>query len=170
MLTLLLGGARSGKSALAERLAAEGGGPVFYLATARVEPDDEDHQARLAVHRERRPADWRTIEAGAGLAEALRSVDPAATVLVDALGSWVAAHHDLVVEVGPVLSALATRTGRTVVVSEEVGLGVHPETSVGRRFRDVLGEVNQAVAAQADDVFLVLAGRTLALQRWEGES
>ncbi len=169
---MLLGGARSGKSALAERMvsaAADGVTRPVYVATAVVDATDADHAARIAAHRARRPAAWTTVDAGADLAGALAMIDPAATVLVDALGSWVAAHPDLVVDVEPVLGALAARRGVTVVVSEEVGLGVHPETPVGRRFRDVLGEVNQAVAAVADDVLLVVAGRVLPLGRWAGE-
>ncbi|MDQ6798415.1 MAG: bifunctional adenosylcobinamide kinase/adenosylcobinamide-phosphate guanylyltransferase, partial [Actinomycetota bacterium] len=84
-------------------------------------------------------------------------------VLVDALGTWVAGAPDLVVDADGFCAALAARHGDTVVVSEEVGLGVHPSSEAGRHFRDVLGLVNQVVAAAADEVLLVVAGRTLAL-------
>ena len=83
-------------------------------------------------------------------------------MLVDALGTWVAAHDDLAVDT-PALVAALQRPGATVVVSDEVGLGVHPSSEVGRRFRDVLGDVNRAVADVADEVLLVVAGRVLPL-------
>ncbi len=158
-LTLVLGGARSGKSAVAERYAATLSAPVTYIATGWA--SDADMAARIAAHRARRGTTWPTVEAGADLAGALRAVS--GTALVDALGTWVAAHADLAVDQHGLLAALRDRAGTTVVVSEEVGLGVHPATEVGRRFRDVLGELNMAVAAQADTVWLVVAGRVLAL-------
>jgi len=86
------------------------------------------------------------------------------TVVLDALGPWVAAVPAFEVDAAELCDALAGRAGDTIVVSEEVGLGVHPATEAGRRFRDVLGELNQAVAAVADEVVLVLAGRALRLE------
>lgn len=189
--TVVLGGARSGKSALAEQLAARvartTGHQVWYLATALPpDPGDVDWSARIAAHRARRPATWTTVEvAGAGdLASRLLAVPGVA--LVDSLGSWVvsssfaeagtvpptsgaldtAGARDLVVEVEGLCSALRQRREQqlaTVVVGEEVGLGVHPATGPGRRFRDTLGTVTQAVAAAADQVVLVVAGRVLVL-------
>lgn len=161
MIVLVLGGARSGKSAYAERVAASLPEPVLYVATARVD-DDADFAARVAAHRARRPASWSTIEAGADLADVVRATD--GTVVLDSLGPWVAAAPDFRVDADAVCHALAGRTGDTVVVSEEVGLGVHPSTAAGQRFRDALGELNQAVAAIADDVVLVVAGRALRLE------
>ncbi|MGE3620447.1 MAG: bifunctional adenosylcobinamide kinase/adenosylcobinamide-phosphate guanylyltransferase [Acidimicrobiia bacterium] len=162
MITLVLGGARSGKSAVAEARAREAGGGVTYLATARPLADDADWAARIEAHRARRPASWTTLEAwGTELGPILARAT--GTVLVDSLGTWVAGHDDLDPDPAPVLAALVARAGTTVVVSDEVGWGVHPATEVGRRFRDVLGEVNQAVAAVADEVVLVVAGRTLRL-------
>lgn len=161
MITLVLGGTRSGKSAVAERLAARRGLPVTYLATAVADPGDADLAARIAAHRARRPPAWTTREAGADLPAVLRATR--GTVLVDALGTWVAASPDLAVDAGGLCAALVERAGDAVVVSDEVGLGVHPATEVGRRFRDVLGELNQAVATVADEVLLVVAGRTLPL-------
>ena len=137
MIVLVLGGARSGKSAMAERLAAGLEGHVTYVATAPVA--DDDFAARVAAHRRRRPPGWATVECGPG------------PELPDTLAALVA--------------ALRGRRGGTVVVSEEVGLGVHPSTEPGRRFRDVLGEVNVAVAEAADRVLLVVAGRALPLER-----
>lgn len=158
-LTLVLGGARSGKSAIAERLAAALPPPITYIATGVA--IDDDMGARIEAHRARRPPGWATLEAGRALAAALRGT--AGSVLVDALGTWVAAHDDLAVDLDELRGALAGRSGATVVVSEEVGLGVHPSSELGRRFRDVLGEVNTAVAAEADVVWLVVAGRVLPL-------
>ena len=163
MITLVLGGSRSGKSAVAERLAATLPGPLTYLATAAADPADLDLAARIDRHRARRPADWSTREVGAALIPALAAEQ--GPVLVDALGSWVAAHHDFVVDPDALVAALRARAGDTVLVSDEVGMGVHPSTEVGRRFRDVLGEVNAAVAEVADRVLLVVAGRVLPLER-----
>lgn len=130
-ITLVLGGARSGKSRIAEDLAAHVAGHaiVTYLATAAVAPGDADGAARVAAHRLRRPSEWRTVETGAALVAALR------------------AHR-----------------GPCVIVSEEVGGGLHPPTAIGRRLRDVPGEVNQAVP---DEALLFVAGRVLHLDRWD---
>jgi adenosylcobinamide kinase/adenosylcobinamide-phosphate guanylyltransferase len=87
------------------------------------------------------------------------------SVLVDSLGAWVAAHDDFAVDLDDLCKTLSSRDGDTVVVSEEVGLGVHPSSEPGQRFRDVLGDVNAAVADVADDVLLVIAGRVLPLAR-----
>ncbi len=160
MITLVLGGARSGKSVVAERLAAALTSPVTYVATLDV-GDDADLAARVERHRARRPAQWRTVQAGAGLVEVLRSVP--GSVLVDSLGPWVSAAQAMEVDAAVLCSALGERSGDSVVVSEEVGLSVHPSTEEGRRFRDALGALNQAVAAAADEVILVVAGCTLRL-------
>jgi adenosylcobinamide kinase/adenosylcobinamide-phosphate guanylyltransferase len=163
VLTLVLGGARSGKSRHAENLAAGLLPPITYVATAVIDGADSDHQARVAAHRARRDPAWTTVEPGAELASTLRSVT--GSVLVDSLGAWVAAHDDFAVDLDDLCKALSSRDGDTVVVSEEVGLGVHPSSEPGQRFRDVLGDVNAAVADVADDVLLVIAGRVLPLAR-----
>ena len=163
MITLVLGGARSGKSGVAERLAARSGGPVTYIATAAVDADDADHVARVAAHQARRDPTWTTLEAGPALPAALQAAS--GTVLVDSLGTWVTAHPDLAPAVGALCAALRSRGGDTIVVSEEVGLGVHPSSELGRQFRDALGQVNVAVADVADAVLLVVAGRVLRLER-----
>jgi adenosyl cobinamide kinase/adenosyl cobinamide phosphate guanylyltransferase len=152
--TLVLGGARSGKSAFAERRA--GPGSVTYVATG----DAADMPERVAAHRARRPSTWSTIEA-TDLVGVLSSV--VGTVLVDSLTTWVAAAAGFEADIEALCRALSSRSGDTVVVSDEVGLGVHPSTEVGRAFRDALGLVNQAVAAVADEVLLVVAGRALVL-------
>ena len=163
MITLVLGGARSGKSAVAEGIAARGDGPVTYVATAVVDPADTDHAARVAAHRARRPPGWATVEVtGDALARHLAATS--GTVLLDSLGTWVTAHPDLQPDVDELCAALTARDGDTVVVSEEVGLGVHPSSELGRRFRDALGAVNLSVAAVADAALLVVAGRVLPLE------
>jgi adenosylcobinamide kinase/adenosylcobinamide-phosphate guanylyltransferase len=163
LITLVIGGTRSGKSVVAERLAAACGDDITYLATAWVDPDDVDHAARIEAHRTRRPVGWRTIECPApgDLPAALASTP--GPVLVDALGTWVASHPDLVVDAGPLLDALVARRAVTVVVSEEVGASVHPESAIGRRFVDALGTLNQQVAAIAGRVLYVVAGRAIEL-------
>ena len=166
MITLVLGGARSGKSAVAERLAASRSPSVTYVATGSADPTDSGFAARIAAHRLRRPTTWTTVECGAGLVEALGAAS--GVVLVDALGTWVAAHDDFVVDVDGLVAALSGLDGDAVVVSEEVGLGVHPSTAIGGAFRDALGSLNQAVAEVADDVLLVIAGRVLSLERGPG--
>jgi adenosylcobinamide kinase/adenosylcobinamide-phosphate guanylyltransferase len=159
MITLVLGGARSGKSVVAERLASDAGDAVVYVATAEVL--DEDFSARVAKHQLRRPAGWTTVEADADLAATIRGLPRAAPLLIDSLGTWVARCEGFAADANALVDALVTHDA--VIVSEEVGLGVHPETEVGRCWRDALGEVNQAVAAAADRVLLVVAGRTLEL-------
>jgi adenosyl cobinamide kinase/adenosyl cobinamide phosphate guanylyltransferase len=162
VIVLVLGGARSGKSAAAEALVAGWEPPITYVATGWSGPEDPAMAERIAAHRARRPAAWVTVEAGGDLVGALHCY-PEGSMLVDALGTWVAAHPDLAVDVDALVAGLVGRTGPTVVVSEEVGLSVHPPTEAGRRFVDVMGTLNQAVGAVADEVRLVVAGRTLVL-------
>ena len=161
MIALVLGGARSGKSAVAEAVASGLPSPVTYIATLDV-GDDAELAARVEEHQARRPSTWRTVQAGPDLAVVLRDID--GSVLVDSLGPWVSATPGMQVDVEALCSALADRNGDTVVVSEEVGLSVHPSTESGRHFRDALGRLNQAVAARADEVRLVVAGCTLDLE------
>jgi adenosyl cobinamide kinase/adenosyl cobinamide phosphate guanylyltransferase len=168
MITLVLGGTRSGKSEVAESLAADAAnaaganGRVTYVATGS--PSDADMAARIAAHRARRPAGWATVEA-TDLPDALAAVTGPA--IVDSLGSWVAAHPDLRPDAARLCRALGGRTADTIVVSEEVGLGVHAPTEAGRRFADALGVLNRAVAEISDDVLLVVAGRVVRLARIE---
>jgi adenosyl cobinamide kinase/adenosyl cobinamide phosphate guanylyltransferase len=165
VITLVLGGTRSGKSEVAEALAAATpGAPVTYVATGVA--SDDDMAARIAAHRARRPASWTTVEAGADLPATLSALAVGGgTVVVDSLGTWVAARAELEPDVDGLCTVLRTRVGDTIVVSDEVGLGVHATTQVGRRFADVLGELNRAVADIADRVLLVVAGRVLPLGR-----
>jgi adenosyl cobinamide kinase/adenosyl cobinamide phosphate guanylyltransferase len=168
VITLVLGGTRSGKSEVAEALAAAAPAPITYVATGTA--TDADMAARIAAHRERRPGGWATVEAGTpatpdspGLPDVLASLD--GSVLVDSLGTWVAGFPDLVPDAAGLVRCLESRRGDTIVVSEEVGLGVHATTAAGRRFADELGALNRAVAEVADDVLLVVAGRVLPLAR-----
>jgi adenosyl cobinamide kinase/adenosyl cobinamide phosphate guanylyltransferase len=161
VITLILGGAGSGKSATAERLVAQLAEPVTFVATWAPDPTDLDMAARVAAHRARRPSSWSVRECGRDLPAVARSVT--GTMLIDSLGTWVAGADPDGSDAPALCAALRDRSGDTVIVSDEVGLGVHPSTEAGRHFRDTLGLVNQAVAAVADRVWLVVAGRTLVL-------
>ena len=180
-LTFILGGARSGKSDYGERLAASLPGPVVIVVTG--EARDAEMARRIAAHRKRRPHDWRTVEAPRDLAESLRGLPDAAAVLIDDLGMLVT-HHlldlvgDRAIDGGnaPVglepalherieaeLDAISARraeggSGHTIVVSNEVGMGVVPASVLGRLFQDALGRANQLLAARADNVVLCVAG------------
>jgi cobalamin 5'-phosphate synthase/cobalamin synthase len=157
VITLVLGGVRSGKSEVAEQLG--GPGPGTYLATALVAPGDDDFADRVARHRARRPPSWATVEEPHALPEVLSRLE--GVVLLDALGTWIA--NDLEADIDSLVKALVHRRGDTIVVSEEVGLGVHPVTEVGRLFADRLGEANRRVAEVADRCLLVVAGRVIDL-------
>ena len=170
MLTVLTGGARSGKSAAAVAAAVASGAPVTFIATA--EPGDEEMAERIARHRARRPAHWTTLEATHNLIRAVETVDPADTIIVDCLAIW--ATNRMLDEARPTDAAiedeaarlallLAERRGQGLVVTNEVGSGVVPATPLGRDFRDLLGTVNQAVVRAADAAYLVVAGRLLPL-------
>jgi adenosyl cobinamide kinase/adenosyl cobinamide phosphate guanylyltransferase len=168
VITLVLGGTRSGKSAVAEGLAARQGPAVTYVATM-IPRGDPDLEARIAAHRARRDPAWETVDAGDDLPVLLSTLR--GTVLVDSLGPWVAAlctDPGIAAPAagtggGPLCVALRERSGDTIVVSDEVGMAVHPSTEEGRRFQDALGSVNHAVSAVADRVYLVVAGRPLEL-------
>ncbi len=168
-LTVLLGGARSGKSALAVRRADALGTPVVFVATA--EALDDEMTARVQRHRAERPAGWSTIEAPVDLAAALRQVPADACAVVDCLSLWVANlvqlgrdEDDLVGPAREAAELAAGRPGPTIAVSNEVGMGVVPEYELGRRYRDALGRVNAIWAEQAAEAHLVVAGRSLALE------
>jgi adenosylcobinamide kinase/adenosylcobinamide-phosphate guanylyltransferase len=163
---LVLGGSRSGKSAHAESLVA-GRTDVTYLATSPPSEDDAEWAARVEAHRARRPASWTTVETTAP-SELLRG----GTVLVDSVTTWVAALMDetgvwaeepgaeerLAARCDALVNAWTTTPADVVAVSDEVGLGVVPETRSGRLFRDTLGAVNQRLAGTADEVWFVVAG------------
>jgi len=168
-LTLVLGGARSGKSAFAERLLAGIAHPV-YLATA--EPLDEEMAARIAEHRARRGHRWATVEEPLALAGALERVArPGTAVLVDCLTLWLSnclhAGRDPELERKRLLEALGRLAGPVVLVSNEVGLGLVPETALGREFRDQAGRLHQAIAERAERVYLLVAGLPMPIKHTE---
>src|SRR5438874_2134155 len=174
---LLLGGARAGKSSYAMRLAQVGerasGDVVCFIATAQ--GLDEDMTKRIARHRADRPTNWRTIEEPCQIDEALRQASGARIVIVDCLtlfvSNWLMRHEDehecehFVRQITRDFVELARSRQQTIIcVSNEVGLGVVPDTSLGRVFRDLLGRVNQDLAAAADEVYLLVAGLPLQLK------
>lgn len=169
--TLVLGGARSGKSAHAESLVT--GTAVRYLATAVPDPADADFAARIAAHRARRPADWMVVEA-ADPADVLRIPHPGAT-LIDDMGTWLTARLDaraawdsprgtVAPDVDALIAAVADYAHRLVIVTPEVGMDVIPATRSGRLFRDEIGVLNQRLAQVCDEAFLVVAGLPLRLK------
>jgi adenosylcobinamide kinase/adenosylcobinamide-phosphate guanylyltransferase len=159
-LTLVLGGARSGKSRYAESLVAALPPPWIFVATA--EAGDAEMAERIAVHRARRGEDWQTIEAPHDLAAALVDIDPHAPVLVDCLTLWLSnrmlAGAGVEEETTRLESALASRRGPVILVSNEVGFGIVPDNALARRFRDLQGHLNQRMAARAGRVVLMVAG------------
>ena len=159
-LTLVLGGAASGKSAFAEALVVETGRPRLYVATAQAL--DDEMQAKVDRHRRMRGAGWRTIEAPLNVGAALRAADETDVVLLDCASMWLSnqllAEADLTRAQEHLLSGLATCRAPVVVVSNEVGLSVVPDNALARRFREAQGELNQALAARAGLVVNVIAG------------
>ena len=166
---LVTGGARSGKSALAERLALGLGTPVLYLATA--EAGDAEMAERIARHRARRGADWTTAEEPFDLLSVLRARNPSRPALVDCLTFWLSnlmlAGQDWEGPVRDLAAALPGLPAPTVLVTNEVGTGIVPENALARRFRDAAGWMNQAVAAAADEVFLSVAGCPLRVKPYD---
>lgn len=185
--TLVLGGARSGKSTWAEQHARDSGRQVLYVATATA--GDDEMAERIAAHQAQRPTSWRTIEEPLRLREAIEvNAEPGVAVLVDCLTLWVS--NVLLQQIGPdadgdttpsgtwrsleaamageidrVLALAHDRDLDLILVSNEVGMGMVPTTSLGRRYRDVLGRVNQIVASYAETTILMIAGLPIDLRR-----
>jgi adenosylcobinamide kinase/adenosylcobinamide-phosphate guanylyltransferase len=170
-LTLILGGARSGKSSHAQKLAHErGDDDVLFVATAQAL--DDEMKARVEAHRRDRPAAWRTLEAPRRTGEAIARADPSAVVLVDCLtllvsnsvlalpesASAAEAEAAALAEVEGLIAAYRQGAASWIVISNEVGLGLVPPYPVGRTYRDALGRANQRLAAQADEVVFMVAG------------
>lgn len=190
MLVLVLGGARSGKSAFAQRLATESGRRVLYVGTAS--PSDPEMAARISRHQQDRPEGWRTVEIGEQLEPSMLGASERETVLLDGLGVWVTS---AIGAIAPLAGGIAPdarsippaaadaierpiaatvmrfadwardRPGLTIIVSEEVGWGLVPPYPLGRLFRDILGRANQALAGTAACTYLVVAGIGVDLSR-----
>jgi adenosylcobinamide kinase/adenosylcobinamide-phosphate guanylyltransferase len=179
---LVLGGARSGKSAFAQDLAQQWGEPVVFVATGL--PIDEEMAARIEAHRRSRPGSWRTLEVSQGVGYALRgTLGGSRTVLLDCLSFLVSncmeardasaseermgppAAEKVVGEVVALLDAARDLQCHLIVVSNEVGMGVVPPYPLGRAYRDLLGLANQRVAAAADAVYLMVAGIAVDVKR-----
>jgi adenosylcobinamide kinase/adenosylcobinamide-phosphate guanylyltransferase len=193
-LVLVLGGARSGKSTFAERLAAESGRSIAFIATAT--PADEDMRQRIARHRAARPRSWSTIEEPLKLAAAVRrAAEFADILLLDCLTLWLANWLGQQAEVNSeqdagslmladaygkgalrdieeLLAAVAALSARKtlIVVSNEVGMGIVPAYALGRIYRDILGWINQRVAREADLVYLMVAGLGVDIKRLHEEA
>jgi len=165
---LILGGARSGKSDYAQKLASSLGGEVLFVATARAL--DEEMRERIEAHRKARPAAWRTLELARGLGSGIeKHAGDAGVVVIDCLtllvsnllgwgGSPGVVEKRVQREVNALLGCMDRIGAVFIVVSNEVGLGLVPDNPLGRTYRDVLGKANQAVAHRADEVYLMVAG------------
>ena len=165
--TLVLGGARSGKSAFAEELARERGERGVYVATAELM--DDDMARRVEIHRSRRGCRWRTVEAPIDLAGAIRRESALRVcLLVDCLTVWLGnlVHHGHDVDAAreALLDSIAAASGPVVLVANEVGLGIVPDNALARAFRDHAGRLNQAVAGAAAHVYFVAAGIPMVLK------
>ncbi|MBW4436434.1 MAG: bifunctional adenosylcobinamide kinase/adenosylcobinamide-phosphate guanylyltransferase [Pleurocapsa minor GSE-CHR-MK-17-07R] len=178
-MTLILGGARGGKSATAERMARESGGRVLFVATAQA--FDDEMRERIDRHRSERPAEWDTLEAPLNVAQAIQSAaaqPPYDVILLDCITllatnalltlpeSCTQDEADAVIlrEIEALIVTIGQVPAHWLIVSNEVGMGIVPPTHLGRVFRDALGRANQALARRADDVLLVVAGLPWALK------
>jgi adenosylcobinamide kinase/adenosylcobinamide-phosphate guanylyltransferase len=172
-LTLVLGGARSGKSAHARKLAEDRGSAVLFVATA--EPVDDEMAERIARHREERPGGWRTLEAPRGIGPAIeRHAGAADLILVDCLSvlagnifsveDTAAAESALSKELDLLLEVYERSAAEWILVSNEVGMGVVPAYPLGRTYRDALGRAHQRLARRADEAYLLVAGLALRLK------
>jgi adenosylcobinamide kinase/adenosylcobinamide-phosphate guanylyltransferase len=166
-ITLLLGGARSGKSHYAQQLAKELGDKVLFVATG--EPLDEEMQSRIAEHKKARPKNWRTVEMPSGIGKEIEGqIGDAEVVLIDCLTLLVSnllrgepdypeAEKRIVSEINELIAAMDKLDASFVIVSNEVGMGLVPQTRLGRIYRDLLGKANQLLASHATEVYLMVA-------------
>lgn len=165
-LTLVLGGARSGKSRHAEALVARLPPPWTYIATAQA--FDTEMEARIGEHRARRDGRWQTIDAPFALAEAIRAAPAGQPILVDCLTLWLTnvmlAERDVAAECDGLVAAARETSGPLVLVSNEVGLGIVPENALARRFRDAAGRLHQDLASVAERVLFVVAGLPMTVK------
>lgn len=177
VLTLILGGARSGKSDFAQRLARQrGNDDVLFIATA--EALDDEMRARIATHRAARPRTWQTLESPREIARALETAR-APVIVVDCVTLWTSnvlladetrASIEMQREVDELLAWYRAHDAALILVSNEVGMGLVPDNALGRAYRDLLGTVNKKIAAVADEVFLLVAGLPLEIKArtWRG--
>lgn len=170
--TLLIGGARSGKSALATAFADKWGGHVTFIATA--EARDEEMTARIAQHRETRDPAWTTLEEPIEIAEAISTVPADSLIVLDCLTLWVSNLLDRGLEAQEgerrareASSTLARRSAPAIVITNEVGSGIVPANAAAREFRDLLGSINSIFANDARRVLFVSAGRVMSMKRPE---
>lgn len=164
----VVGGARSGKSTFAEQLGRQWNGAVTFVATAEAFDDDMSH--RIAMHQASRPDDWSTLESPLTPAASVAGAPADHFVIVDCLTVWVGnmmhrgvSEPQILLSAKELVEVLAKRSSPSVVVSNEVGLGIHPETSMGREYRDILGRVNGLVANEAQRALFMSAGRAFSL-------
>jgi adenosyl cobinamide kinase/adenosyl cobinamide phosphate guanylyltransferase len=166
LVTLVLGGARSGKSRHADGLITRSPKPWVYIATA--EARDDEMAERIAAHKARRGEGWQTVEAPYDLSDALKQAPANAAVLIDCLTLWLSnlmeGSCDIDAEIVRLQGALKGRAGPTVLVSNEVGLSIVPDNALARRFRDLQGVLNQRIAAQAQRVVMMVAGIPIAVK------
>lgn len=182
-LILVLGGARSGKSELAEKIASQLGGPVKYIATAAAR--DPEMVERIKLHRERRPASWHTVEEPANILEVLKNGRRGDVFLLDCVTLWLTnllleenlpcngASLDVkqayILEQTEAAAETVNQGQHLIIVSSEVGLGLVPEYPLSRVFRDLAGKVNQVLASKADQVYLTIAGLPLEIKSLSGQ-
>ena len=165
-LSIILGGARSGKSAFAEKLATTANRPRTYIATSQA--FDAEMEAKIVKHRQDRGPDWQTIEEPLDLEVALAKVAPNAIVLIDCLTLWLSnqmqAEVDIDNEIAKLLTALSASPNPVICVSNEVGMGLVPDTPLGRQFRNLQGRLNRKIAERSDLAVFVVAGLPLTLK------
>lgn len=171
---LILGGARSGKSNYAQKMASSYGGKVLFLATAQAL--DEEMRLRIESHRKARPKSWRTLELACGLGNGIaKHIGDSKVVIIDCLtllvsnlvgrgGSAEEAERCVRREINSLLRCLDKVRATFIIVSNEVGLGLVPDNPLGRLYRDLLGKANQAVARRADEVYFMVAGMPTKLK------
>jgi adenosylcobinamide kinase/adenosylcobinamide-phosphate guanylyltransferase len=185
-LTLILGGARGGKSTYAQKLARERSHNVTYIATAQAM--DEEMRARIAIHQQERPGGWRTIEASKNIADHLpKETLQEGVILLDCLTMLVSnilleasgsedtpdeasAIPAVEAEITSLMDAILASTAEWIIVSNEVGMGLVPPYPLGRLYRDLLGKTNQQIAEIADDVYLLVAGIPIPLHQFAQDS
>ncbi len=169
--TLLIGGARSGKSALALEIARKWGGPVTFIATG--EPRDEEMSARIAQHQAERDSAWTTLEAPIEVAEAISNAQQESLMILDCLTLWVANLFDRRIErdgearAREASAALGRRVTPSLVITNEVGSGIVPDNATARAYRDLLGSINSIFAADSREVLLVAAGWVSSMKKTE---